>query len=406
MTKLATTAVSIALLCASGIAQADDHAGFEAQIAKLQQEKSALATRLSNAIAFSKDRGMQIEMLQKKADSGESKSRALSSRLSNAIAFSRERGAQLAAANKKQMAMSTGISSSITQSKRKSAQIRMLQQQLDSEKMKSKALNSRLSNAIAFSKERGAQLAAANKKQMAMSTGISTSLIQSKKKSAQIRMLRQQLESERMKSKAMGDRLRNAIAFSKERGAELESEKAMRKASDNRLRNAIAFSKERAKQIEMLQQSSMQLDWAAGVSSSLYGAFGGVQGTTVDANSDNSVKIQVGNNGLFNTGSTILSESGTQLLSTIAQELLSTDANLTIVGHTDSIPVGNSNRFSSNDALSFARAVSTMEFFRNQGLPTERLSAAGHGAGSPIASNDTAEGRQQNRRVEIILRQQ
>ena len=343
MTKLATTAVSIALLCASGIAQADDHAGFEAQIAKLQQEKSALATRLSNAIAFSKDRGMQIEMLQKKADSGESKSRALSSRLSNAIAFSKQRGAQLAAANKKQMAMSTGISSS---------------------------------------------------------------LIQSKKKSAQIRMLRQQLESERMKSKAMGDRLRKAIAFSKERGAELESEKAMRKASDKRVRNAIAFSKERAKQIEMLQQSSMQSDWAAGVSSSLYGAFGGVQGTTVDANSDNSVKIQVGNNGLFNTGSTILSESGTQLLSTIAQELLSTDANLTIVGHTDSIPVGNSNRFSSNDALSFARAVSTMEFFRNQGLPTERLSAAGHGAGSPIASNDTAEGRQQNRRVEIILRQQ
>jgi len=134
-------------------------------------------------------------------------------------------------------------------------------------------------------------------------------------------------------------------------------------------------------------------------------AIGGVQGTTV-SNIDSSVKIQVGNNGLFSTGGTALSAGGSELLSTIAQQISEVDANVTVVGHTDNVPVGSSSRFGSNDELSFARAVSTLQFLRDQGIQTEHLSASGFGAGNPVAGNDTAEGRAQNRRVEIVLRKQ
>ena len=135
-------------------------------------------------------------------------------------------------------------------------------------------------------------------------------------------------------------------------------------------------------------------------------AFDSDEGTTVRALSDNSVKILVGNNGLFAIGGTTLSAEGARLVSSIAQELSGVDADMTVIGYTDNIPVGSSSRFNSNEDLSFARAASTMQVLRDQGIPNTRLSAAGFGADSPIASNDTAEGRGQNRRVEIVLKQQ
>ena len=92
-------------------------------------------------------------------------------------------------------------------------------------------------------------------------------------------------------------------------------------------------------------------------------------------------------------------------MSLIAQELLTTDTSLTVVGHSDNVPVGEGSRYANNEALSFERAVSTMQFLQQQGMPTARLAAAGYGESNPIASNDTPEGRQQNRRVEIVVRQ-
>ncbi|MBI4422207.1 MAG: OmpA family protein [Elusimicrobia bacterium] len=56
-----------------------------------------------------------------------------------------------------------------------------------------------------------------------------------------------------------------------------------------------------------------------------------------------------------------------------------------------------------NLALSRARAQAVCRYFVEQGVDAERLRCEGRGAGSPIASNDTAEGRTRNRRVEIVL---
>ena len=69
---------------------------------------------------------------------------------------------------------------------------------------------------------------------------------------------------------------------------------------------------------------------------------------------------------------------------------------MSIVGHTDS---KGSDAY--NQALSERRAASVREYLAGQGVDGSRISTSGRGESEPVASNDTAEGRQQNRRVSI-----
>jgi chemotaxis protein MotB len=62
-----------------------------------------------------------------------------------------------------------------------------------------------------------------------------------------------------------------------------------------------------------------------------------------------------------------------------------------------------SRRFPSNWELWTARAVTVARFLADKGVPPTRLSAAGYAESQPVASNDTPEGRAQNRRIEIVL---
>ena len=71
-------------------------------------------------------------------------------------------------------------------------------------------------------------------------------------------------------------------------------------------------------------------------------------------------------------------------------------------GHTDSVPIHNS-RFKSNWELSAARSIALLELFVHYGLPAERLSIAGYADTAPLESNDTEEGRQRNRRVDMVV---
>jgi outer membrane protein OmpA-like peptidoglycan-associated protein len=69
-----------------------------------------------------------------------------------------------------------------------------------------------------------------------------------------------------------------------------------------------------------------------------------------------------------------------------------------IEGYTDS--VGNDDY---NRGLSERRAGAVRSYLVDQGVSSARLTASGKGASDPVASNDTASGRQQNRRVEVII---
>jgi len=76
---------------------------------------------------------------------------------------------------------------------------------------------------------------------------------------------------------------------------------------------------------------------------------------------------------------------------------------ISIEGHTDNIPIA-SGQYRNNWLLSAARALSVGEYlWEAPEMGEERFQIVGHGSTEPLASNDTLEGRAQNRRVEIIV---
>src|SRR5205823_1285270 len=76
------------------------------------------------------------------------------------------------------------------------------------------------------------------------------------------------------------------------------------------------------------------------------------------------------------------------------------DKVIRVVGHTDNVPISTA-QFPSNWELSAARATTVVRFLQSAGVAPERLTASGRGEFSPVASNDDAEGRRKNRRIEI-----
>lgn len=106
---------------------------------------------------------------------------------------------------------------------------------------------------------------------------------------------------------------------------------------------------------------------------------------------------------LFDSGKTELKDAGKVALDDIVSALQSVnDRDFMIAGHTDNDPI-KTRRFSSNWELSTARAVVVVDYMITKGFPAARLGAAGFAEIDPVASNDTPEGKAQNRRIEIVL---
>jgi len=76
--------------------------------------------------------------------------------------------------------------------------------------------------------------------------------------------------------------------------------------------------------------------------------------------------------------------------------------NIGIEGHTDNEPIKYS-RWKDNWELSLHRAYSVLKYLESRGIDSDRLSAGGYGEYQPVASNETKEGKQLNRRVEIVV---
>jgi len=110
---------------------------------------------------------------------------------------------------------------------------------------------------------------------------------------------------------------------------------------------------------------------------------------------------------LFDSGSVDINSGGKELLMIMAGSLKDAkDQDIVVEGHTDNVPLSSElrKRFPSNWELSTARAAAVARFFQQEvGIRPARLSARGYSFYRPIAPNKTAEGRRQNRRIEIIL---
>src|ERR1700733_10188586 len=106
---------------------------------------------------------------------------------------------------------------------------------------------------------------------------------------------------------------------------------------------------------------------------------------------------------LFASGSATLKPGADQLLDEVAQ-LLNLDPShpITVEGHTDNQPIATA-QFPSNWELSTTRATNVVRFLISRSVSAYRLGAVGYADLHPIASNATAAGRAENRRVEIVL---
>ncbi len=105
----------------------------------------------------------------------------------------------------------------------------------------------------------------------------------------------------------------------------------------------------------------------------------------------------------FASGDDAVATNGLPIIAKIAQVIQSVPNPLRLEGHTDSQPIHNS-RFHSNWELSTARAIATLELFRQRfGIPPERMSVGGYAENAPVDDNSTEDGRSHNRRVNVVL---
>lgn len=121
-------------------------------------------------------------------------------------------------------------------------------------------------------------------------------------------------------------------------------------------------------------------------------------GVSVARNGDN-INLVMPGSITFASGSADLNPSFFGVLDSVAVVLKEYDkTTIDISGHTDS--TGSAQK---NGALSEQRASTVAEYLRTKGISDQRIAANGYGSTRPVASNDTSDGRQKNRRVELTL---
>jgi len=121
------------------------------------------------------------------------------------------------------------------------------------------------------------------------------------------------------------------------------------------------------------------------------------------AMTEEGIQIQIEDEFLFASGTADLQQGTSQVLAKIAGFLDGKGTEISVSGHTDSIPIRTA-RFPSNWELSAARAIAVARELQQTGIAPGRLSATGYGEFRPIADNGTPAGRAKNRRVEIFMK--
>jgi len=125
-----------------------------------------------------------------------------------------------------------------------------------------------------------------------------------------------------------------------------------------------------------------------------------IPGTTVERVGDDALLVHFDSDVLFAVDSASLTPASRQTLEEVAAVLAEYSKTAVVVqGHTDS--TGSEQH---NQALSERRAAAVRAYLVARGVDAERLAAFGYGEDMPVASNASASGRQQNRRVDVLLK--
>ncbi len=117
------------------------------------------------------------------------------------------------------------------------------------------------------------------------------------------------------------------------------------------------------------------------------------------------IRLNLAQDVLFASGSAKLSRAGISVVNKVAGRLKKAPYRIQVQGHTDPIPIRSTlrNRYPTNWELAAARASQVVRLLAEQGVGPDRLRAVSFGEYRPVASNETAEGRAKNRRIEIRL---
>ena len=158
---------------------------------------------------------------------------------------------------------------------------------------------------------------------------------------------------------------------------------------------ALEAVKQRRKEDAKNQYQNMAADFAAEVSS----------GALILELKEENLILRLPGEGSFVSGSASLQPGFKDLVTRIGEKLKISRGRIRIEGHTDNVKIAFSEQFRSNWDLSSARSGSVGSvFLKDQGIDIDRVVVAGFADSVPLESNDTADGRARNRRIEIIVR--
>jgi chemotaxis protein MotB len=205
--------------------------------------------------------------------------------------------------------------------------------------------------------------------------------------------------------------------------AALEKQKAALEQDKNKTEGNLNTLKERysaleqknaatEQQVGSLQQEKASLVAASQQQQQQYEAL--VQGLSSEVEKGqlqvrqfkNMLTVDLAEKIFFDSGRATLKAGGKEVLKKVGGALKGYENKIIrVVGHTDNVPMAKSlqDTFPTNWDLSVARATTVVRFLQEVGVPPERMVPSGRAEYDPVAPNDTPEGRQKNRRIEIML---
>ena len=125
-------------------------------------------------------------------------------------------------------------------------------------------------------------------------------------------------------------------------------------------------------------------------------------GVAVSQTADNRLKLDIPSDVSFDVGRAVIKPNFDPILNQFATSLKQhTETTVTIIGHTDSTGTD-----AVNNPLSIGRADAARDYLVSQGVARTRIATDGRGAREPVADNNTQQGRDKNRRIEIYVAEQ
>ena len=200
--------------------------------------------------------------------------------------------------------------------------------------------------------------------------------------------------------KNSNDALQSNLKKNRDLLAELEAKQKALTIEQERLSKSAQRLKELEDMIAAKEATMRKLKET--LSKALNGFEG--KGLTVEQK-NGKVYVSMENKLLFSSGSWSVGSEGKKAVEELGKVLADNpEISVLIEGHTDNVPYGGSGPIADNWDLSTKRATAIVGILsENRGIDKKNLTAAGRGEFSPLATNETADGKAKNRRIEIIL---